>query len=75
MQKLPKKARYVGLKVPPSGRSPKSSLKIFGEQFGLSGDCYADIGTNGLLAQPCWRIPSPTISYLWEAAHTLYPTS
>lgn len=43
MQLLPKKARYFWTKAQSKRAFPETSLKIFGGQFGLEGDCYPTV--------------------------------
>jgi len=45
MQMLPKKAQYYWTKGSTKRAFPETSLKVFGEQFGLAGDCYPDAPT------------------------------
>lgn len=40
MSLLPKKATYFFAKASTKRAFPETSLKVFGEQFGLQGDCY-----------------------------------
>jgi len=40
MQKLPKNARYYWTKGSSNRAFPETSLKVFGEQFSLHGECY-----------------------------------
>ena len=43
MQKLPKHAKYYWTKGTTKRAFPETSLKIFGEQFELHGDCYPTV--------------------------------
>ena len=43
MQMLPKNARYYWTKGSTKRAFPETSLKVFGEQFGLYGDCYPTV--------------------------------
>ena len=44
MSLLPKKARYFFTKGSTKRAFPETSLKIFGDQFGLKGECYPTVG-------------------------------
>ena len=43
MSMLPKQARYYWTKGSTKRAFPEASLKVFGEQFGLQGSCYATV--------------------------------